>query len=167
MATYTAVLIANTAVPVWHDARHALPPLFAASSAVSAGAAAAMITPPRYAGPARRLAIAGTAATLGIGQAMEQRLGDAGEPYRHGLPGILNKLAKGLTAAGAGVLALRGRRSRGAAAAGGGLILAGEMALRWAIFKAGDASARDPKYTVLPQRRRADEKGSNAQEPRG
>ena len=29
MATYTAVLIANTAVPVWHEARHELPFVFA------------------------------------------------------------------------------------------------------------------------------------------
>jgi hypothetical protein len=164
MATYTAVLVANTAVPVWHDARHSLPPLFAASSLASAGACAAMIVPPREAGPARRLAIAATAATLALGQAMEQRLGMVGEPYRRGLPGILNRAAKGLTAAGAGLLAIRGRRSRGAAAAGGALLLAGEMSLRWAVFKAGDASARDPKYTVLPQRERAQQRGTHAQE---
>ncbi|HWD65006.1 MAG TPA: NrfD/PsrC family molybdoenzyme membrane anchor subunit [Solirubrobacteraceae bacterium] len=162
MATYTAVLIANTAVPVWHDARHSLPPLFAASSAASAGAAAAMVVPPHAAGPARRLAIAGTAVALGLGQKMEKRLGMVGEPYKSGLPGRLNMAAKVLTAAGAATLAVRGRRSRGAAAAGGALILAGEMSLRWAIFKAGDASARDPKYTVLPQRERADQKGTHA-----
>jgi hypothetical protein len=95
---------------------------------------------------------------------MEQRRGMVGEPYRRGLPGILNRAAKGLTAAGAGLLAIRGRRSRGAAAAGGALLLAGEMSLRWAVFKAGDASARDPKYTVLPQRERAQQRGTHAQE---
>jgi hypothetical protein len=164
MAVYTSVLIANTAVPVWHDARHTLPPLFAASSAVSAGAAAVMVVPPRQAGPARRLAIAGTAATIAIGQTMEAQLGMVGEPYKKGLPGMLNRAAKILTAAGAATLAVRGRRSRGAAAAGGALLLAGEMSLRWAVFKAGDASARDPKYTVLPQRERAQQKRTHAQE---
>jgi hypothetical protein len=162
MATYTSVLIANTAVPVWHDARHALPPLFAASSLASAGAAAAMVVPPQAAGPARRLAVAGTAAALALGETMERRLGMVGEPYKHGLPGALNQAAKLLTAAGAATLAIRGRRSRRAAAAGGALILAGEMSLRWAIFKAGDASARDPKYTVLPQRERVQQKGTHA-----
>jgi hypothetical protein len=93
---------------------------------------------------------------------MERKLGMLGEPYRQGLPGVLNRAAKILTAAGAATLAVRGRRSRGAAAAGGALILAGEVALRWAIFKAGDASARDPKYTVLPQRERARRKGTDA-----
>jgi hypothetical protein len=162
MATYTAVLIANTAVPVWHEARHDLPPLFAAASAASAGAAAVMVVAPREAGAARRLAVTGTGVALALGQRMERKLGMLGEPYRQGLPGVLNRAAKILTAAGAATLAVRGRRSRGAAAAGGALILAGEVALRWAIFKAGDASARDPKYTVLPQRERARRKGTDA-----
>jgi hypothetical protein len=33
-------------------------------------------------------------------------------------------------------------------------VLAGELALRWSVFKAGFQSARDPKYTVLPQKER-------------
>ena len=33
-------------------------------------------------------------------------------------------------------------------------MLAGEVALRWSVFKAGFQSARDPKYVVLPQRER-------------
>jgi hypothetical protein len=163
MATYTAVLISDTAVPVWHEARHHLPALFAVGSAASAGAAVTMIVPPPNAGPARRLAVAGTAATLAAGEMMEKHLGMLGEPYSQGLPGALNKAAKLLTGAGSVVLAARGRRSRGAAAAGGAAILAGEMALRWAVFRAGYASARDPKYTVLPQRERADKKGTHAE----
>src|ERR671921_860532 len=53
LATYTAVLVADTSIPVWHEARRELPLLFAASSAASAGAAAAILTPPGEAGPAR------------------------------------------------------------------------------------------------------------------
>src|SRR5215212_7214165 len=45
LATYTAVLIADTSVPVWHEARRELPLVFAASSAATAGAAAAILTP--------------------------------------------------------------------------------------------------------------------------
>jgi hypothetical protein len=33
-------------------------------------------------------------------------------------------------------------------------VLGGEATLRWSIFKAGFQSARDPKYTVRPQRER-------------
>ena len=58
----------------------------------------------------------------------------------------------GCTVGGAALLADAGRRSRLAAAAGGALVLAGEAALRWSVFKAGFQSARDPKYTVGPQR---------------
>ena len=35
------------------------------------------------------------------------------------------------------------------------MICAGEMCLRWSVFRAGFQSARDPKYTVKPQRERA------------
>ena len=58
-------------------------------------------------------------------------------------------------AAGAGLLAARGRRSRAAAVTGSALVLGGELALRWSIFKAGFQSARDPRYTVIPQKERA------------
>src|SRR5262249_28346248 len=54
LAVYTATLISNTAVPVWHEARRELPFLFAAESAGSAGAAASLVLAPRDAGPARR-----------------------------------------------------------------------------------------------------------------
>ncbi len=55
LSTYTAVLITDTSVPVWHEARRELPVVFAAS----AGAAAAMLTSARNATPARRLAVGG------------------------------------------------------------------------------------------------------------
>ena len=37
---------------------------------------------------------------------------------------------------------------------GGALVCAGELCLRWSVFKAGIQSARDPKYIVEPQRER-------------
>ncbi|MDX6665701.1 MAG: hypothetical protein QOG68_1907, partial [Solirubrobacteraceae bacterium] len=55
LATYTGALIANTAIPVWHEARRELPFLFASGAAASAGAVATISTPVRHAGPARRL----------------------------------------------------------------------------------------------------------------
>jgi hypothetical protein len=35
------------------------------------------------------------------------------------------------------------------------------MCLRWAVFKAGVQSARDPKYVVESQRRRVERQGTN------
>jgi len=154
LATYTATLISDTAVPVWHEGRRELPFVFGASAAASAGAAAAVALAPDDAGPARRLAVLGVVAENALMAAMEKRLGFVGEPYRKGLPGKLNRLAKATTLGGAWLLGRKGRRSRAAAVAGGSLVLAGEVALRWAVFKAGFESARNPEYTVGPQRER-------------
>ncbi|HWJ31240.1 MAG TPA: NrfD/PsrC family molybdoenzyme membrane anchor subunit [Gaiellaceae bacterium] len=154
LATYTGTLFANTAIPVWHEARKELPWLFGASAAASAGAATTMFLPAGEAGPARRLAVAGVAAELGVMEAMQHRLGFVGEVYKQGAAGKLARTSKALTATGAALLATRGRRSRGAAVAGGALVLAGELALRWSVFRAGFQSARDPRYTVIPQRQR-------------
>jgi formate-dependent nitrite reductase membrane component NrfD len=156
LAVYTGTLIADTAIPVWHEARHELPFLFGSSAAASAGAASAIAVPPPVAAPARRLAIGGVLLENALMVAMEKRLGLVGEPYHQGQAGRYNKLAKALTLGGAAVLAV-GRRSRAASAAGGALVLAGEVALRWSVFKAGFQSARDPKYTVIPQRRRVND----------
>jgi hypothetical protein len=105
-------------------------------------------------GPARRAAIVGAAAELGIMQVMEKRLGFVGEVYKQGQAGRFARISKVCTGAGATLLALRGKRSRAATAAGGALVLAGELALRWSVFKAGFQSARDPRYTVIPQKER-------------
>ncbi len=158
LATYTAALLANTAVPVWHEARRELPFVFAGSAAASAGAAAAVVTPVPEAGPARRLALLGVTVEVFATRLMEHRLGELAEPYGQGEAGTYAKLAKGLSIAGAAVTAARGRRRIGAVA-GGALILGGSVFERWAIFKAGVQSAKDPKYTVAPQRRRIEAGG--------
>jgi formate-dependent nitrite reductase membrane component NrfD len=158
LATYTGTLVANTAVPVWHEGRHELPWLFGASAAASAGAAAALFTDVDKAGPARRFALAGAAGELGLMEAMKRRLGFVGEVYDQGAAGKLARVSKVCTAAGGAVLATGGRRSRAAAIAGGALVLAGGMAMRWSVFRAGFQSARDPRYTVIPQRQRLEER---------
>jgi formate-dependent nitrite reductase membrane component NrfD len=155
LAVYTATLLSDTAIPVWHEARKELPFLFGSSAMASAGAAAVIAVPPADAGPARRLAIGATVAENAVMAVMERRLGMLGEPYKQDEAGRYAKLAKASTLGGAGLLALGGKRSRLAAAAGGALVLAGEVALRWSVFKAGFQSARDPKYTIVPQRERA------------
>jgi hypothetical protein len=80
LTTYTAALVANTSVPVWHDARVTLPFVFASSGAASAGAAGVLTTPAKDAAPARRLAVGGAAATAVTVELMRHRLGDLGEP---------------------------------------------------------------------------------------
>ena len=153
MATYTAVLIANTAVPVWREARRELPLLFAASAAAGAGAAIAIATPPRDAGPARRLAVLGALGAQVTAARMERRLGALAAPYRRGDAGRYARIARGAMLAGAAtIVAARGNR---AAVTGGGLaVLGGVVAERWSVFRAGFDSAADPAFTVAPQRAR-------------
>jgi formate-dependent nitrite reductase membrane component NrfD len=158
LTTYTGTLLADTAIPVWHEARRELPWLFGASASASAGAAATLLIPPEEAGPARRLAVAGVLGELGVMEAMRRRLGFVGEVYEQGAAGTLARVSKVCTAAGAALLARRGRQNRAAAIAGGALVLAGELSLRWSVFRAGFQSARDPRYTVVPQRRRLRER---------
>jgi formate-dependent nitrite reductase membrane component NrfD len=155
LAVYTATLVSDTAVPVWHEARRELPFLFGSSAVASAGAAAAIAVPVAEAGPARRLVVGGVLVENIVYEVMRKRLGLLGEPYSRSEAGKYKKAALTCTLGGAALLAAFGRRSRLAAAAGGALVLAGEVAVRWSVFKAGFQSARDPKYTVEPQRKRA------------
>ena len=148
LSTYTAALIADTAVPVWHETRHVLPFLFAAGAATSAGAAAVMVTPPAAAGPARRLAVAGGVAEVAAAQLTERRAGRV----KDALSGPFAKAAKALTAVGVVVVAAGAARSRPAAVAGGALLSAGAVCERWAIWRAGSRSAANPAHTVVPQR---------------
>ncbi len=151
LATYTGVLLADTAVPVWHEARRELPLLFATGAAASAGAAAVITTPSDGAGPARRMMLAGAAGELAVSKLMEHRLGVLGEPYRMGQAGRHGRTATAATAAGAALGLMAGRRPLlGRAAAG--LVLAGAVAERFAVFRAGFQSAQDPKYVVASQR---------------
>jgi DMSO reductase anchor subunit len=152
LSTYTAALVTNTAVPVWHEAREGLPFVFAAGAGLSAGAAAIALTAPEQAQSARRLALAGSVAELAGQKLMQRRIGEHAEAYEEPTPKRLEQAAQAGLVAGTALVAARGRSSRLAAAVGGGLMLAGALATRWSIFKAGFASAADPKYVVGPQR---------------
>ena len=158
LATYTAVLLADTAIPAWHEAGRELPFVFAGTSATTAGAAALMLVPPVEAAPARRLLLLGALTEGAAMHLMERRLGDLAGPYSEGSCGRFTRLAQGLTLAGTALAAALGRRRRGAAVAGGALVLAGGLCLRLAVFRAGSQSARDPRYTVGPQRRRLEQR---------
>jgi len=155
LSTYTAVLIADTAVPVWHLGRRELPWIFAGSSAASAGGAAAVVTAAEDAGPARWLATGGAVVEVVAAQRYEHRLGELSAPLKQGTTGRLSRLAKALSLGGAAALAAGGRR-RGVAAAGGLALLTASALERYTIYDAGRASAADPAHTVGPQRARVD-----------
>ncbi len=153
LATYTAALITNTAVPAWHEAFQEMPWIFAGSGASAAGGLGMLGAPVDQAGPARRLAVIGAALELGGSELAIRRLGMLAEPYREGKPGMLMKTARALTAGSAAVALLGGRSRVLSGLAGAGLLVSSAIT-RFGIFGAGVASAKDPKYTVVPQRER-------------
>lgn len=153
LATYTAALLADTAVPAWHEAYRELPFLFAGSAAAATGGLAMLATPVVEAGPARRLAVAGVALDLAAEHRLEARLGMLAEPYQQARPGRFLRAARALNLAGAAG-ALVGGRSRAVSAVSGVALLGASLLTRFAVFQAGLASAEDPKYTVVPQRER-------------
>ncbi|MEV5876445.1 NrfD/PsrC family molybdoenzyme membrane anchor subunit [Streptomyces sp. NPDC052101] len=158
VATYTAVLLSDTAVPAWHEGYRELPFVFAGSAATAASGLALAAAPTAQAGPARRLAALGAALELGAFRAMKRRMGLAAEPFDEGRPQLLLRTAELLTAGGAALALWRGRDRRLALVAGTAL-LTGSAALRFGVFHAGVASAEDPEYTVVPQRERLAARG--------
>ncbi len=154
LATYTGALIANTAVPAWHEAHRELPFVFAGSGATAAGGLAMVFTPLSQAGPARRMAVAGAAMEIVAAEGLLTRIGMVAEPYKEGRPGRLMSTARTMTAVAAGATFLLGRRSRTVSVLAGATCVAASVLTRFGIFEAGLASARDPKYVVVPQRER-------------
>lgn len=159
LATYTAVLLADTAVPSWHEAYPELPFVFAGGALASGAGVGLIAAPLSESGPARRIALAGAGLELLGSHRIETRLGLLSEPYRDGRAGRLIRAGRALTVAGLGG-ALLGRRSRLLSALSGAILLAASVATRFGIFEGGVASAKDPKYAVVPQRQRLEQQGS-------
>ena len=155
VAAYTAVLLSDTATPSWHEAYRELPFVFVGSAAAASGGMGMLAAPVAEAGPARRMALGGAIAELVMEHRMEQSMGITAEPLHEGRGGTLMKAAKVLTVAGAAGSLLAGR-SRAVAVVSGAALMAGSACTRFGVFEAGQASARDPKYTVVPQRERLD-----------
>lgn len=160
IAAYTGVLLSDTATPAWHEAHRELPIVFVGSAAAAAGGLGLLGAPVAESGPARRLAVGGALVELAAERRMETSMGLAAETLHTGTAGALMRASKTLTTAGALGAALLGGRSRVAAVASGAALLAGSACTRFGVFEAGQASARDPKYTVVPQRERLDARES-------
>lgn len=158
VATYTAVLTADTAVPAWHEASQELPYVYAGSAASAAGGLGIALSNVAEAGPARRLAAAGVLTEMVASQLMERRLGLVGEPYRAGRARLLLRLSGALTGSGALLGLTVGRRNRAAAVAGGLAMMVGSAFSRFGIFQAGRQSVKDPRYVVIPQAERVDQR---------
>ncbi|MBV2355671.1 polysulfide reductase NrfD [Streptomyces sp. J2-1] len=156
VASYTAVLLAQTAVPAWNDAHRELPFVFTGSAAASAAGLGMVCAPLEEAGPARRLAAIGAAVEIVASRMIDRRPGFVTTAYTTGHPHHLRKASEYLTLGGALTALTLARRSRVAAAVGGLALMAGSVFQRFGVFEAGVHSTKDPAYVVKPQRERLD-----------
>lgn len=150
LGSYTGVLLATTAVPLWARSRLFLGPIFVCTAAAT-GAAATRLTlvasglplghPTRVAlGTIETGAMAGE---LILSSLNEKRLGRAGLSLAHGRPGRLFRGAKWGARVGLGLALLRaplGPRAHDAASL---CYLGAGLAFRYAWVGAGPISARD------------------------
>lgn len=154
LAAYTAVLLGDTATPTWHAGHEELPFVFVSSASLASGGLAMITTPVREAGPARKLAVLGVVGDVVAMKVMERRMDPvAAEPLHQGKAGAMLKWSERLALAG-GLGTLLGGRNRVAAAASGVALLAASALTRFGVFEAGLASAKDPRYTIEPQKNR-------------
>jgi formate-dependent nitrite reductase membrane component NrfD len=155
LATYTGVLVANSAVPVWQASRKALPILFGSSAMASAGSAFDILYDGAFGDSqvTRIFGNIGRAGELAASFAMERdasKVEYVGRPLRHGLSGAMWKTAALLTASSLVVsLVSKNKRARTAAGVLGTL---GSLLMRFTVEHAGKVSARDPRATFRQQR---------------
>ena len=154
LAVYTAVLLADTSTPTWNHAHDELPFVFVSSASLASAGLAMITTPAAETAPARRLAVLGVIGDLVATQVMHRRMDPVvAETLHDGRPGTMLRLSEALAVAG-GIGTLLGGRRRGVAAASGLALLAASALTRFGIFEAGIRSAKDPRYTIEPQKRR-------------
>ena len=157
LAGYTGVLVANSAIPIWQQARRWVPVMFMASSASVAASVLEIVcgdkrthTITTIFGTAARVAEIG--ATLEVERAVSG-VPKVAEPLHKGTTALLWKAATGLTAASLGA-SLWPHRNRRTCLAAGFLGIAGSLLLRFAIHTITNASARDPRASFQRQRNR-------------
>jgi hypothetical protein len=159
LGSYTGVLLASTAVPVWARSRLFLGPIFV-STATATGAAACRLVLAGLGRPSGdptqealgRVETVAMAAELALSVANQRRLGPLARGLDRGRPGTLFKAAKWLVRTGMALQPLRGRpRVQHAASA---LYLAAGLLFRYAWVGAGPISARDDRVVAETARSR-------------
>ena len=177
LAAYTAVLLGATAVPTWNAAgRNGLPYVFVSSASMAAGGAAMALAPVAETGPARLLALTGTAGEAYAMSAMRKRMHPAEvDPLDDGEPGHkLHRAEKLLIAGAVGTAAVEvGARVfakklgggwktravlRGLSVVSGAALAAASAYTRFGVLEAGIESTKDPRHVVEPQRARLEER---------
>jgi len=148
LATYTGVLIGNTAVPIWSATRRSLPVLFGASAVVSMASLFDFLSlDPQERRIIHRFGIAGRVAEIAASAVLEgeaHTVPGASRPLRDGFTGTLWNAATACAITGLAVSLIPGNH-RAKRVATGVLGLAGSLCVRFAIFYAGKRSAREAR----------------------
>lgn len=158
LAGYTGVLVSNTAIPLWQEARRWVPAMFVASSGSAAASIIGMLSADERS--CRAIRIFGTAARVAEIVTVKQveraasAIPKVAEPLQHGGPAIVWKVASGLTVASL-AFSFAPMRGRTRTIVAGALGAAGSLCLRFAVHYLTNASARDPRATFHQQRMRA------------
>jgi formate-dependent nitrite reductase membrane component NrfD len=155
LSGYTAALLSNSAIPIWQAVRTSLPPLFVGSAMNGAASLLDMMDlSDEEARVVKRFGVAGKVAELVAAEAVKkdaEKVERVGRPLKDGFSGSLWRLAKGATALSLAISLLPGR-GRWKRTIAGLLGTVGAVLVRFAIFYAGIASARDPRATFEQQR---------------
>jgi formate-dependent nitrite reductase membrane component NrfD len=152
---YTAVLLSDTAVPLWGATRTSLPALFVASSMSSAVSLLEFMELSETEDIiVRRLDLAAGAAELAAAALVQKQASEVpevGRSLKEGVGATLWKVSTMLAVASLALTLLPGgSRTRGVIGALAGT--AGGIALRFSVFHAGKSSALDPNATFAQQR---------------
>lgn len=149
LSVYTAVLIADTSVPAWHEGRMSLPAVFAAGAAMSAAGAGLLFGPARGRMPGN-LALLGAGAEIAALSQLHHEVGaDIMRAYTTGKAKPLMDWARRLAVAGSLLSRSSATPLRRAA---GACFLAGALLERYGVMEAGRTSASDPSYVLATQR---------------
>jgi formate-dependent nitrite reductase membrane component NrfD len=152
LGSYTGVLLASTAVPLWARSRMFLGPIFV-TTAVATGAAACRLVliasglpiTHRTRHALGRVEMTAIAIELGLSTWNERRLGDIGDALEQGRAGTLFRVAKWSVRGGLALRAARPRLGSKVHHVASALYLAGGLAFRYAWVAAGHNSATDDR----------------------
>jgi formate-dependent nitrite reductase membrane component NrfD len=166
LGSYTGVLLASTAVPVWARSRLFLPPIFVCTAAATGAAAnrlvlAATGTPVGH--PSRTalgtVETGAMAAELMLSSLNERRLGRLGKALDTGRANRLFECAKWSVRAGLGLRFARKRGGPWTHHLASVLYLLGGLSFRFAWIEAGRNSAQDDEAVARMARTRASDVG--------
>ena len=154
LGSYTGVLLAATAVPLWARSRLFLGPIFVATATATGAAATrlALVATGQEEGPTRNalgtVETVAMATELGLSTLNEKRLGDLATGLEHGRPGKMFYGAKWLVRAGLAMRLVRGRFGRPAHDIASVMYLLAGLLFRFAWVQAGQLNAADDEVVA-------------------